>query len=160
MPIHWIDQLMMCLPVFLAFVLGGVIGLERQLRRAPAGFRTHAAVSMGACIFGLISTHALGASYYHSVVDPTRIAAQIVSGIGFIGAGLIFRDGTHMNGLTTAATIWVTAAIGLSVAFELYIVAAISTVLLLFILTMDHMQWWKHFHKRIRRKVRRDEAAA
>jgi len=96
-----------------SFVLGGLIGFERECHKSPAGVRTYAAIAMGACLFGLLSTHAAGPSIYHSVADPTRIAAQVVSGIGFIGGGVIFKTGTITRGLTTAATIWVTAAIGL-----------------------------------------------
>lgn len=79
------------------------------------------------------------------MADPTRIAAQVVSGIGFIGGGVIFKTGTITRGLTTAATIWVTAAIGLSVSFEMVLVPITATVLTLFLLSLSHFKLWRRF---------------
>jgi len=125
--------------VLLAFALGLIIGVEREFHHSPAGIRTYAAVCLGACVFGIISTHAQGAAYYQSVADPTRIAAQVVTGIGFLGAGVIFRSGSKTSGLTTAATIWATAAIGLAIAFQLIMIALLSTVLILFLLSINYL---------------------
>ena len=136
--------------ILLSFVLGGIIGLERDIHGSPAGVRTYAAVCLGSCVFGLISTHAQGAHYYQSVADPTRIAAQIVTGIGFLGAGVIFRSGVTMVGLTTAATIWATAAVGLSIAFSLYSVSLFSTFLIVVILSLNELPVWIKFKKKYR----------
>lgn len=138
-----IDGLIMCGQVFLAFTLGFAVGLERQYRRSPAGIRTYAAVCLGSCLFAIVSTHAEGPAFYKSIADPTRIAAQIVSGIGFLGAGVIFRDGSKTNGLTTAATLWAMAAVGMAVAFEMYFVAIFSTLLVFALLTMNHLSFIK-----------------
>jgi len=95
--------------IFVAIVLGSAIGLERQWRLRTAGIRTNALVSVGASLFVIVGAVGLG----HNVgADPTRVAAQIVSGIGFLGAGVILRDGLNIRGLTTAATLWCAAAIG------------------------------------------------
>ncbi len=98
--------------VGLAVIAGAVIGVERQIRDHPAGVRTHALVAGGSAIFALTGTLDWGTA----VVDPTRIAAQVVSGIGFIGAGAILRDGFGVRGLTTASTIWASGAMGLAAA--------------------------------------------
>jgi len=108
--------------IFLAMVLGGVIGLEREIRDKPAGFRTIILICVGACVFTILS-QVVGSPDWNS----TRIAAQIVSGIGFIGAGAILRDRGSVYGLTTAATIWAVAAIGMSTGFEQYGLAVIGT---------------------------------
>ena len=140
----------LCVQIFLAFILGLVIGIEREYHHSPAGIRTYAAVCLGSCVFGIISTHAYGGHFYTSVVDPTRIAAQIVSGIGFLGAGVIFRDDLKTRGLTTAATIWATAAVGLAVAFELYLVSIVTTALILLLLTLNYFPWLKNFKQKMR----------
>ncbi len=109
----------------LAAVLGGFVGLERELRGYPAGIRTLALVAIGATLFTEIS-QLLGGN--------DRVAAQIVTGIGFIGAGLIFREGYTVRGITTAATIWAAAAMGMAVGMELYIVAVAGAVILFVVL--------------------------
>ena len=135
-------QLIMLGQVFLSLLLGALIGLEREYHAHPAGVRTYAAVCIGACVFGLVSTHAQGASFYTSVVDPTRIAAQVASGIGFLGAGVIFRDGFNTSGLTTAATIWASAAIGLAISFEMYFISVVTTLLIIALLFLSHIPGW------------------
>jgi putative Mg2+ transporter-C (MgtC) family protein len=100
------------LRLFVAAALGGAIGLERELRERQAGLRTHLVVSVGAALFTLVSAY--GFTDFGSKVDPTRIAAQIVSGIGFLGAGAIIRQGLSVRGLTTAASLWLVAAIGMA----------------------------------------------
>lgn len=107
-----------------AILLGAAIGLERERRRHPAGFRTLAMVSAGSCLFTL-----LGAALFHGSTDPTRIAAQVVTGVGFLGAGAILREGGGIKGLTTAATIWVVAAIGMAAGFGVYVLAVGGTAL-------------------------------
>ena len=127
--------------VLLAFVLGGIIGFEREIHRSPAGLRTYAAVCIGSCVFGIASFHPTVLSYYHSAIDTTRIAGQVVSGIGFIGAGVIFKEGLNTRGLTTAATLWATAAVGVVVAYSLYFVAILTTLLILFLLLTPRLPW-------------------
>lgn len=119
------DELEIVARLVLAAALGGFVGLERELRGYPAGIRTLALVAIGATLFTEIS-QLLG--------GDDRVAAQIVSGIGFIGAGLIFREGYTVRGITTAATIWAAAAMGMAVGLELYIVAVAAAVILFVVL--------------------------
>ena len=119
----------------LAAALGAAIGLEREIREREAGLRTHLLVSLGSALFTIVSAYGFHAflSSGQSVVraDPSRIAAQIVTGIGFLGAGAIIRQGLSVRGLTTAATLWVVAAIGLAAGAGYYSAAVITTVLVL-----------------------------
>ncbi|MCU1616401.1 MAG: mgtC [Frankiales bacterium] len=108
--------------------LGAVIGFERQYRARMAGLRTNALVAIGATLFVLLSAH--GFSGLSSQGDPTRVAAQIVSGIGFLGAGVILRDGLNVRGLNTAATLWCSAAIGSLAGAGLYQIALAGTVVI------------------------------
>jgi putative Mg2+ transporter-C (MgtC) family protein len=112
--------------------LGGAIGFERELRERQAGLRTHLVVSLGAALFTLVSAYAF--RNFGNKVDPTRIAAQIVSGIGFLGAGAIIRQGLSVKGLTTAATLWLVAAIGMASGAGYYDGALIATLGALFTL--------------------------
>jgi putative Mg2+ transporter-C (MgtC) family protein len=131
--LSWAELL---LRIGLAAVLGGAIGLERELREREAGLRTHMLVSVGAALFTLVSAYAWTDWRFSTesgiVFDPTRIAAQVVTGIGFLGAGAIIRQGLSVRGLTTAATLWVVAAIGMASGAGYYAAAAITTVLVLF----------------------------
>ena len=106
----------------LAGVLGAFMGLERELRGHPAGIRTMSLVTLGACLFTEVSV-VTGAG--------DRIAAQIVTGIGFLGAGVIFREQTGLKGITTAATVWAAAAIGMALGRELYVVSILGTALVI-----------------------------
>jgi putative Mg2+ transporter-C (MgtC) family protein len=118
-------ELDLAVRVFVALLIGLILGAEREFRGHPAGLRTMALITTGACLFtglGLIPS-------FNHTVDPTRIAAQIVTGVGFLGAGSILRQGEAVKGLTTAASIWVTASLGMAVGFGYYIVAIISTIL-------------------------------
>jgi putative Mg2+ transporter-C (MgtC) family protein len=127
--IGWAEVL---LRLFVAAVLGGLIGLERELRERQAGLRTHLLVCVGSALFTLVSAY--GFSDWGVRVDPTRIAAQIVTGIGFLGAGAIIRQGLSVRGLTTAATLWLVAGIGMAAGagyWEGAIVAALGAVLVL-----------------------------
>jgi len=121
--------------LLVAAVLGGAIGLERELRDHEAGFRTHLIVSLGACVFTLVSAYAWTDWTFSTasgvVFDPTRIAAQIVTGIGFLGAGAIIVRGISVRGLTTAATLWVVAAIGMAAGTGYYTVAVGAAALVL-----------------------------
>jgi putative Mg2+ transporter-C (MgtC) family protein len=106
----WDDTL---LRVAVAAALGGVIGLERELDEKAAGLRTHMLVSMGSALFTLVGAYGFS-GFSSGSVDPSRIAAQIVTGIGFLGAGVIFRQGFTVRGLTTAASLWLVAAVGMA----------------------------------------------
>jgi putative Mg2+ transporter-C (MgtC) family protein len=105
--------------IVVAAGLGAAIGLERELGAQPAGLRTHMLVSLGAAVFSLAGTDLIGS-------DPARIAAQVVTGVGFLGGGAILREGATVRGLTTAASLWVTAAIGVAVGLERWF-AAVAT---------------------------------
>ena len=118
----------------LAFVLGGVIGIEREKKRRTAGLRTHVLVSMGSCLIMLTSIHIFDIYKGLAALDPARIAAGVVTGIGFLGGGAIIRSSHDVRGLTTAATIWTVSAIGISVGSGLYLFSFIVTILIIFIL--------------------------
>ncbi|KEZ76335.1 MgtC/SapB family protein [Salinisphaera hydrothermalis] len=113
----------------LAFVLSSLIGLEREFRMKSAGLRTHTLVGVGAALIVLVSKYGFGdvAGDAHVSFDPSRVAAQIVSGIGFIGGGLIFVRGDAVRGLTTAAVVWLTAAVGMACAAGLPVLAMLAT---------------------------------
>lgn len=117
-----------------ASVLGFVIGLEREHRRKAAGMRTFALVCLGAAFFTIISVDGFRALAPESAYDPSRIAANIVVGIGFLGAGLVFLQGSKVQGLTTAAALWVTAAIGMAVGIQMYNIAFVVAFLTLCIM--------------------------
>ncbi len=112
------------LRLFLALIVGALIGTERKIMHKPAGLRTHALVGLGAALFTIISTYGFlefsGPPYYRTNMDPARIAAQIVVGVGFIGAGLIFKDENKVRGLTTAASVWLTAGLGTGIGAGMY----------------------------------------
>ena len=120
-------QVELTMRLVVALVLGAVIGWERELQRMPAGFRTHALVSLGSAIFTVISAYGL----MGPASDPTRIAAQVVSGIGFLGGGAILHYGGTVRGLTTAASLWAVAAVGMAAGAGLVVVATVSTVLVI-----------------------------
>jgi putative Mg2+ transporter-C (MgtC) family protein len=112
----------------LAFVLSSLIGLEREWRQKSAGLRTHTLVGLGAALFVIVSKYGFGDVLGSGVVlDPSRVAAQVVSGIGFIGGGLIFVRGDAVRGLTTAAMVWMTAAIGMACGAGLALIAVLAT---------------------------------
>ena len=113
----------------LAGLLGGLVGLEREMHSQPAGLRTHMIVSLGACLIMLVSIHMSKLSPEKS--DPARIAAQVVAGVGFLGAGAILRSGLSVRGLTTAACLWTVAAIGLAVGCGYWKAAAMATGMVL-----------------------------
>ena len=111
----------------LALILGGAIGIEREYRAKEAGFRTHFLVALGSALFCVVSQYGFG----FDLKDSSRVAAQVVSGIGFLGAGTIIFQKNVVRGLTTAAGLWVTAAIGLACGTGMYVAAAITTMMVL-----------------------------
>ncbi|MBX9785453.1 MAG: MgtC/SapB family protein [Chitinophagaceae bacterium] len=125
--------------LLIATVLGGIIGFEREVHGRSAGIRTYAAVSLGAAMFTIINAHVPNLS------DHTRIVSNIVTGIGFLGAGIIFRDIGNglVTGLTTAATLWATAAVGVAAGFGMYVICTFSTVILFLLLYLNKASFIK-----------------
>ncbi len=130
------------LRIFIAGMLGGVIGLEREYRAKEAGFRTHFLVSLGSALFMILSHSGFDLTLQHTPnvsLDPSRIASQVVTGIGFIGAGIIIFQKHVVHGLTTAAGLWVTSAIGLTCGSGMYVLAVSATVMVLICLEALHL---------------------
>lgn len=126
MTLHFSSDLI--LKLGLAAILGGALGLEREIHGRPAGLRTHFLVSLGAAAFMMMSP-AVAGMFEKLTGDPGRVAAQIVTGIGFLGAGAIVKEGVNIHGLTTAACLWVAAAIGMAAGAGLYSEAFVITIL-------------------------------
>jgi putative Mg2+ transporter-C (MgtC) family protein len=130
------NELEFALRLGLCLVFGVAIGVERELRNKPAGISTHCFVMAGACLFTFISLEVDPAS-------PARIAAQVVSGVGFLGAGMIIKSEAHtVKNLTTAAAIWFAAAIGMAIGFGWYVVAAIASVYAIVVPRIPHVKSW------------------
>lgn len=133
----------------LAAMLGGMLGFEREIHGRPAGFRTHLLVTVGACLMmGVAEFYYQKYARLNPVgpirIDPGRVAAQIVTGIGFLGAGAIIKDGSAVRGLTTAACLWVAAGIGMAVGIGLYVPALATTAM-----TVGFLMFLKHAEKRL-----------
>jgi putative Mg2+ transporter-C (MgtC) family protein len=127
-----LDVVGLVLRLVAAAALGGLIGLERELADQPAGFRTHMLVSLGAALFTAVGAYGVepfAGDGARVSFDPTRVAAQVVTGIGFLGAGVIFQQGLSVRGLTTAAALWVTAAVGTAVALGYWSGGVIATLI-------------------------------
>lgn len=126
----------MCIRLLLAAALGSLIGLERERLLWAAGLRTHMLVCVGSCLLMIVSAFGFqdALAMAHTQLDPSRVAAQVVSGIGFLGAGSILLRGEVIKGLTTAASLWTVAAIGLAVGGGLYVVSTAATFIILVIL--------------------------
>ena len=122
------EEIEIVVRLVLAAAFGAVVGYERRSADKPAGLRTLSLVAVGSALFTIIST------FGFENADQSRVAAQIVTGVGFLGAGTILRSGGSISGLTTAATIWATAAIGMAVGSGLYIAAVAGTIIILIIL--------------------------
>lgn len=147
----WSVEGLMVLRMFLAALLGGLIGWEREQHGREAGVRTYAAVSLGAAVFGLISSHVDGAS------DPTRIAANVVTGVGFLGAGVILREQGRIAGLTTAASLWATASVGLAVAYGMYVLGILTAAVIFGLLALHHIPAWHWVKGKVRAHHRHEE---
>jgi putative Mg2+ transporter-C (MgtC) family protein len=119
--------------LILSILVGCIIGFERESKGKDAGISTHTLVVLGSMLFTFLSFHVPESD------SSTRIASQIVTGIGFLGAGLILKDGTTVRNLTTAASLWFSAAIGMAIGFQYYIVAILSTCVAVFILRIPHI---------------------
>lgn len=147
------------LRLFLAFLLGSVVGMEREYTQQSAGLRTHILVCLGATVFTIVSISDMSYGLVHSdpnmtyrlVRDPARIAAQIVPGIGFIGGGAVLRHGASIRGLTTAASLWMMASIGMLIGigfYQLSIVATLFSFLVLFIIGALERTMFKKYLKK------------
>ena len=124
-------QLDLSVRLIVAALLGLAVGFEREIHGHPAGLRTHMLVAMGSGLFTVLSIHGFGTPSVATPIDPTRIAAQVVSGIGFLGAGAILKDGIVIRGLTTAASLWATSAVGMAAGTGEYVIAAVATATIL-----------------------------
>lgn len=129
----WEVEFRMAARVVAAAALGGFVGWERHWHGREAGIRTYAAVALGACVFALVSTHVTGGN------NPHVIAAGVVTGIGFLGAGVIVRDRGTIAGLTTAATLWATASVGLAVGYGMYLLGALVAAIVFGLLAAHHL---------------------
>lgn len=125
------------LRLVLSVLLSGLVGLEREAKGRAAGLRTHMLVCVGSCLMTLTGVHLMD-SYPGVGIDPTRMAAQVISGIGFLGAGTIIQFRDSVKGLTTAASVWTAAGIGLAVGGGFYVGAVATTGLMLVVLLMLH----------------------
>lgn len=134
------DGWMQVMELILAFILSAVVGLEREYRQKSAGFRTYTLVGVAAALFMIVSkygfTDVLSAG--RVVLDPSRVAAQIVSGLGFIGGGVIFMRRDTVRGLTTAASVWLTAALGMAAGAGMVVVAIFTTICYLVVMLSTH----------------------
>lgn len=148
----FVDNSEIILKLLLAVFLGGLIGLERLIVHKEAGMKTHSLVSLGSALFVLIGQELMFTYGDIGSFDPTRIASQIVVGIGFLGAGSIMLQGSHIKGLTTASGLWITAGIGMASGFGFSSLAIITTVLVLMIFVIMTI-----FERPIRKIIEEDK---
>lgn len=146
---HLWPPLVIALKLVIAMLCGGAIGLERELNRKPAGLRTNVLICFGAALYMIVSRHISGGAAY---TDPARLAAQVVAGIGFLGAGVILQARGSVTGLTTAATIFVVGAVGIAVGEGMIWLAIFSTILILIVLVL--LRWLEQVAIRRRRLFR------
>ena len=135
--------------MILSFVAGGIMGFNREQQKHPAGFRTHILISLGSTLLMILSIYIPQTYFDFKNGDPGRIAAQVVSGIGFLGAGAILKLGTNVRGLTTAASIWLISAIGLTIGAGLYSISFITLLFAIFtlvVLERTEHKWFPQFH--------------
>lgn len=141
-------ELIMVLKLITAFLFGAFIGYDREKKDVDAGIRTYAAVCFGSTLFTAI------ADEFKDVSSASRVIANIVVGIGFLGAGLITRNDASQSshGLTTAATVWGTAAVGVAIGLDMFILAIVATLMLYFLLALERQQWYIRWKEKIKRK--------
>ena len=133
----------LCLRLVLSCIMGGIIGYERQTRHKSAGLRTNMLVALGSCLIMLLSQALYDDVEGKTNADPARLAAQVVSGIGFLGAGAIMKEGLTVTGLTTAACLWVVAGVGLAVGAGFYLGACVTTAIVFLILgNLSRLDLW------------------
>lgn len=144
------NEIELIVRLVLACALGGLVGIERERTKHPAGFRTHILVCIGSALIMLCNLYIYEKYKYMVNIDPARLGAQVISGIGFLGAGTILKEGATVKGLTTAASLWAVAGIGLSVGLGFYLGAAVATVLVLITLMLfskfeNYINWNKRY---------------
>ena len=155
MEIHPIDiqeELVIASKLLVAAVLGAVVGYDRERHSRDAGLRTYASVCVGAALFTSIGGH------LEDVAATSRIVANVVMGIGFLGAGIVYKDANsgYSKGLTTAATIWCTAAIGVAVGLNMFVIAAAGALLVYFLISLHHRTWYVRWKQRIKDNTNND----
>lgn len=135
--------------LIVSFLLGAFIGLDREKHGHDAGIRTYAAVCIGATLFTAITAHLV-----KTPSDTSRVVANIITGVGFLGAGIIYRNSSAgtSHGLTTAATVWCTSAIGVAIALNMFIIAVVSALALYFLLSLHHQKWYIKWKEKMIRK--------
>lgn len=139
-------ELIIVSKIIVSFLLGAFIGLDRERHGMDAGVRTYAAVCIGATLFTAVSAHLVS-----DITAASRVIANIVTGVGFLGAGIIYRNGNSgaSHGLTTAATVWCTSAVGVAVGLNMFIIAIISSSALYFLLSLDRQKWYVRWKKKM-----------
>lgn len=152
MPLDIQNELLIVSKLLIAFILGAVIGLDREKHGSSAGIRTYAAVCLGAALFTAIGEH------LEDVAAASRIIANILVGIGFMGAGIIYKNesANRSSGLTTAATIWCTAGIGVAVGLNMLIIATVSAASIYFLLCLHHYKWYVKWKNKLKDKYEKN----
>ncbi len=142
-------ELIIVSKVLAAFLLGAFIGFDREKHGRGAGIRTYAAVCVGAALFTSIAAHLV-----NDISAPSRIIANIITGVGFLGAGIIYRDSAarSSHGLTTAATVWGTAAVGVAIGLSMYIIAVVAAIILFFLLSLHHYTWYSKWKEKMKQQ--------
>lgn len=132
-------ELVIVSQLLVSFILGAFIGLDRERHGRDAGIRTYAAVCIGATLFTAVANHLV-----NDIAAASRVIANIITGVGFLGAGIIYRNNTAntSHGLTTAATVWCTAAVGVAVGLKMFIIAVVGALALYFLLSLHHQKWY------------------
>lgn len=139
-------ELVIVAKLIVSFLLGAFIGFDRERHGRDAGIRTYAAVCIGATLFTAVANHLVS-----DVAAASRVIANIVTGVGFLGAGIIYRNNSAgtSHGLTTAATVWCTAAVGVAVGLNMFIIAIVSAAALYFLLSLHHQHWYINWKKKM-----------
>lgn len=135
-------DLLLAVRLVVAAILGGLVGYERERLGKEAGIRTYAAVCLGACSFTLVGLH------ISNIEDNSRIIANIITGIGFLGAGIIFRGTEKISGLTTAATLWAMASVGVAVAYSHFTIAAVTSFIIYLLLAIGRFKWFSKLRRK------------
>lgn len=142
-------ELIIVSKLIVSFLLGAFIGFDRERHGRDAGIRTYAAVCIGATLFTTITDHLV-----NNPSDTSRVIANIITGVGFLGAGIIYQNSSagRSHGLTTAATVWCTSAIGVAVGLNMFIIAIVSSVALYFLLSLHHQKWYRRWKQKMIQK--------
>ncbi|XVJ65032.1 MAG: MgtC/SapB family protein [Lacibacter sp.] len=147
-------ELIIVAKLIASFLLGAFIGLDREKQGQDAGIRTYAAVCIGATLFTAVAAHLVS-----DVAAASRVIANIVTGVGFLGAGIIYRNSSAgtSHGLTTAATVWCTAAVGVAVGLNMFIIAIVGAIALYFLLSLHHKKWYVRWKQKMITKFNNNE---